>query len=140
MQSSSSLHSNPYRAFHSFTYSPFTPLSNTTYFLYRLGYIFTNRSSSITISIIVTSSYRSVCKYSPVMSIAATSFPSHNFIAEVIIIASSDTVVESEYFIFMYDYCFIQSAHVLLLILTLIFLLRTSGTLATIPCYYWPVY
>ena len=74
------------------------------------------------------------------MSIVATSLPSCAYIYGVIMIASSDTIVDAASSLFMHECFFLPSAHVIPLILPPLFLLGESGMLAHLPCPSWSVY
>ena len=68
------------------------------------------------------------------MSIVSTSITSCAYITEVITIASSDTIGDAVYYLFMSDHCFITLAYVLSLILPFPFMPETSGILDYPPC------
>ena len=74
------------------------------------------------------------------MSIVPTYNRSCASIAEVILIASSDTVIDAASSLIMYDYFFLPLSHVLPLVLIYLFLLITSGMLEPLTCPSWSVY
>ena len=92
-------------------YNTLTLFHIRIYFRYTFEYISTIIRANCTFSIIIKSSSKSVCIYSPGMSMVATSLISCSSISDIIIIAYRDNVGDVSYSFIIYSCYFIPSSH-----------------------------
>ena len=78
-------------------HNTFAPLSIKKYLWYIFGSLFTKSSSNSPFSIMVAYSFNYRCRYVPGVSIVSMSIIFYASMAEVIIIASSDTIGDASY-------------------------------------------